>query len=183
MERAFPDGKVKHLSPSNSEDDKLGNSASFSDLANNPTSHCPWVGRLLESWTRLDKLLDGTAEEPHLILMFDEAHELTRRNIHDPAQTWSMFGELRAALRVLRRQHIFTVFLSTTGSFSQFTPLPEDDISARVPNEGLQLIPPYCDLGFDLVAIHSGPKVKLDGSWTLAEVTTDEHMSRYGRPL
>jgi hypothetical protein len=60
------------------------------------------------------------------ILVFDEAHNLAQMNSED---TWSAFSKLQRALQSLQHLPIFSVFLSTSGKMSQFTPLPSDDVS------------------------------------------------------
>ncbi|KAG5222556.1 G2/mitotic-specific cyclin cdc [Salix suchowensis] len=106
---------------------------------------------LMEAWKELDKVLKGRinssqdTKAPRLLICFDEAHELTvvhKATEIDP-HPWSTFAELRATLRALINCSIFSIFLSTTGRFSQFAPLSRDDMSARVYTHTLKLIPPF----------------------------------------
>jgi hypothetical protein len=115
---------------------------------------------------------------PLVVLVFDEAHTTTQR--HQAAgEEWSIFSELRHALRRLHGQPLFSLFLSTTGKISQFTSAMEEDLSARVVEGTLIVIQPYTDLGFD----HLARVISLDGSWTLERLTELCHMCSLGRPL
>ncbi|KAL0948165.1 hypothetical protein HGRIS_014960 [Hohenbuehelia grisea] len=144
---------------------------------------------LLEAWSKLDEVLKdrpGVPEAgPRVLLGFDESHDLTttQQGNNDDPFTWSNFGELRATLRALNDCSLFTIFLSTTGRFSQFTPLSRDDMSSRVYNHSLKLIPPYCDIGLDVLALASQEKLDLTGRWTLRKVAGDAYMTLLGRPL
>ncbi|KAF9490348.1 hypothetical protein BDN71DRAFT_1400269, partial [Pleurotus eryngii] len=146
---------------------------------------------LMEAWKELDKVLKGRinssqdTKAPRLLICFDEAHELTvvhKATEIDP-HPWSTFAELRATLRALINCSIFSIFLSTTGRFSQFAPLSRDDMSARVYTHTLKLIPPFCDTGMDLLAINEDKKVNLLGGYRLQDVVTDQFMTSFGRPL
>ena len=113
-----------------------------------------------------------------MILVFDEAHVLTKSDEFD---LWTNFGELRRALRTLNNRSLvsFFFFLSTTGRITQFVPTREKDASMRVLQGGLKLIKPFTDLGFDPLV---SKKLKA-GSLTLPQVTTEEFMVQFGRPL
>jgi hypothetical protein len=113
---------------------------------------------------------------PLVILAFDEAHVLTTVQ---NGVLWSNFSELRHALRGLNRLPCFSLFLSTTGKISQFTPSKDDDVSLRVVDGDLTLIQPFTDIGFDALAI----KISLSNNWTLEAVSSISHMAHYGRPL
>ncbi|KAL0945534.1 hypothetical protein HGRIS_014895 [Hohenbuehelia grisea] len=147
------------------------------------------MGLLLAAWSKLDDVLKGRSgvhkAGPRVLISFDESHDLTavkQGNDVDPL-SWSNFGELRATLRALKDCSLFTIFLSTTGRFSQFTPLTRDDMSSRVYNHSLKLIPPYCDIGFDVLALASSEKLDLTGKWTLRKVVGHDYMTLLGRPL
>jgi hypothetical protein len=129
---------------------------------------------------------DQTAEDdktpmesyPLIILAFDEAHTLTNRRSTDPPH-WSNFSELRHALRSLHRFSCFSLFMSTTGKTSQFTPAKAEDNSMRVVEGELVLIPPFTDLGFDTLA----QKVSFGRGLSLEKLASLPHMARLGRPL
>lgn len=116
--------------------------------------------------------------KPVITLCFDEAHTLTTRN-GTSFEEWSMFNELRDALWMLQHLPVFTLFLSTTGKFSQITSVTREDISARIVAGDQILIPPFTDLGFDPIA----EIISLDGQWNLEKLTADAYISLLGRPL
>jgi hypothetical protein len=115
---------------------------------------------------------------PVVVLAFDEAHTTTQR--HQAAgKEWSVFNELRHALRRLHGLPLFSLFLSTTGKISQFTSAIEEDLSKRVVEGTLIVIQPYTDLGFDPLA----RIIAADGSWNLERLTEDSQTCSQGRPL
>jgi len=114
---------------------------------------------------------------PLVILAFDEAHTLTNREETHNA-TWSNFSVLRHVLRALCHFPLFTLFLSTTGKISRFTP-PVQDTSKRIAEHDLNLIKPFTDLGLDTLA----EQVDVGGGWNLEQVTDDAHIVNMGRPL
>jgi len=115
---------------------------------------------------------------PLVVLAFDEAHTTTKRQ-EENGEEWSVFNELRHVLRRLRDLPLFTLFLSTTSKISQFTSAVGDDLSKRIVDGDLVVIPPYTDLGFDPLA----SKIAVDGEWDLERLTSDDHISSMGRPL
>ena len=115
---------------------------------------------------------------PLVVLAFDEAHTTTQRQ-KSPVEDWSVFNELRHALRRLHSLPLFSLFLSTTGKISQFASSTEEDISKRVVEGTLVIIPPYTDLGFDPLA----RIIDLEGSWNLERLTEDAQICSLGRPL
>jgi hypothetical protein len=123
----------------------------------------------------------GKSKKPHdiplVILAADEAHTLTEIR-HSAKGSWSIFNELRHALRGLHNHSLFSLFLSTTDKISQFTSMLED-LSARVILGVLIIIQPFTDLGFDPLARIISP----DGTWNLEQLTGDEYICRLGRPL
>ncbi len=92
--------------------------------------------------------------------------------------TWSNFSVLRHVLRALCHFPLFTLFLSTTGKISRFTP-PVQDTSKRIAEHDLNLIRPFTDLGLDTLA----EQVDVGGGWNLEQVTDDAHIVNMGRPL
>ena len=113
---------------------------------------------------------------PKVFIVFDEAHLLTK-----PFDTTSNdFTELRRALGTLPKETLFTIFLSTTGKISQFTPPCGQDHSDRM-NDGILTIPtPFIWLGFDQLM----GKHKIFGkNKTLDDVTSLDCIAHMGRPL
>jgi hypothetical protein len=94
-------------------------------------------------------------------------------------EEWSMFDELRHALRTVQNLPVFTLFLSTMGKISQFTSATTEDHAARIIAGELTLIPPFTDLGFD----HLAKIISLGGEWNLEKLTADPYISLLGRPL
>ncbi|KAI0747036.1 hypothetical protein C8Q80DRAFT_1178933 [Daedaleopsis nitida] len=133
---------------------------------------------LRESATQLVKLLsfDGPtpSDQPLVIVCFDEAHTLT--DVHEGT---SFFFELRRALRTIRAEPIFTLFLSTTGSLEQLSPPPYADASERVGKLHLQMCPPICLTPLDVLAEKFNPR----GGWQLSTVASTRHIVHLGRPL
>lgn len=117
-------------------------------------------------------------DAPLIVLAFDEAHTTTQRH-KGPGEEWSIFNELRHALRRLHNLPLFSLFMSTTGKISQFTSAIEEDLSKRVVEGKLVIIQPYTDLGFDPLA----SIIAADGSWNLAQLTEDSQICSLGRPL
>ena len=116
--------------------------------------------------------------KPIITLCFDEAHTLTKRN-GTSSKAWSVFNEFRQMLRTVQNLPVFTLFLSTTGKFSQFTSATREDPSARIIVGDLILIPPFADLGFD----HLAQTIGLGGEWNLENLAADDYISLLGRPL
>jgi hypothetical protein len=107
-----------------------------------------------------------------MVLAFDEAHTLFSHG-----QEGQPFKSLRHALRGMRQHPIWSVFLSTTGKSSQFTPPPYLDPSERILWGLLVNAIPFTLLGFDQVA------KKFQEGMTLAEVTEPSFRYSLGRPL
>ena len=116
-------------------------------------------------------------QEPILILAFDEAHVL---NEEITVGSVSPLIGLRKALRIIRTQPIFTVFLSTTGKIRDFTPPPSEDPSGRLSGGDLKLFPPFTELGFDQFARAQGIAKK---GADIEEMARPEAMAMFGRPL
>jgi len=115
---------------------------------------------------------------PLIILAFDEAHTLTERKSTNSIQ-WSIFSEMRHALRALHRFACFSLFMSTTGKISQFISAPAEDVSLRILSGNLTQIEPFTALGFDTLA----HKISLLGGYDLVYLTSNQHMAHLGRPL
>ena len=147
-----------------------------------------WRKTVRETFARrLSSLTSGLIEEansdeaqdPLVILVFDEAHILTKKKTEfDRANRRTNFGELRKALRNLNIVSLFSFFLSTTGKITQFVPSRDKDESMRVVAGELELIQLFIDLGFDQLV----NKLR-KGAQKLTEVTKEEFMVQFGRPL
>jgi hypothetical protein len=112
---------------------------------------------------------------PVIILSFDESHQLTEPSGDGQ---WSVFSELRRALRCLAKTPIFSLFLSTLGNFGGFSPEIKLDKSARVVVGRLARHPIITEVVFDEFAY-----AVIMGQTTLEQVSRKEFMSHYGRPL
>jgi len=122
-----------------------------------------------------NKRIKLNSHSPLVVLAFDEVHTLTKP---EDDNSWSRFGEIRRAIRGLRGLSLFTLFLSTSGTLFTIIPAPERDISGRMLIKG-EVMLPFCELGFDVFA------KPLDFSETikLSQITSEEHLASYGRPL
>ena len=116
------------------------------------------------------------SEHPLVILAFDEVHTLTKPEDNG---SWSRFGEMRRAIRGLRTLSLFTLFLSTSVTLFGTTPTTQGrDVSARMLLERDDILP-FCELGFDMFA----KRLDFGKPVTLSRVTSEEHLTSYGRPL
>ncbi|KAL0958082.1 hypothetical protein HGRIS_000258 [Hohenbuehelia grisea] len=135
---------------------------------------------IMKEITKSHRQAPDPKQEPLILLTFDEAHALTDKE----KQPWSKFGELRSVLRGLSNDSLFAIFLSTTGKFSKFTPASGNDTSSRIVTRFLKPIPPFCDLGLDLLPRkYSEMRLSISGSLTLERVSSEEFMVHLGRPL
>jgi hypothetical protein len=115
---------------------------------------------------------------PVIIFAFDEAHKLTEVNGNE--KPWSRFGELRRNIRKLKPLPVVSLFISTVSRISDLTPVPKQDMSARIVNETLTLLPPFTGLGFDHL-LEASP-IEED-TITIGEVSQYDIMCKFGRPL
>jgi hypothetical protein len=116
---------------------------------------------------------------PILILAFDEAHQLT--NIQGSAKKpWSRFDQLRRNIRKLKPLPIFSLFISTVSKISDFTTSPQQDLSMRIGNGALTLLPPFTELGFDQLLKKSPIE---ENTVTIQNAATVQFMCQFGRPL
>ena len=123
------------------------------------------------------RLLDS-AEGPRwplVVFAFDEAHILTD---NPPSKEWSLFLELRLILRKIHKLPIFSLFLSTAGRLSVFSPGVRSDRSNRVRNPGFHFLDPITEISFDDIAYPA-----LEDTITLDRVVKIDWMSHLGRPL
>lgn len=121
--------------------------------------------------------------EPLIILAFDEAHTLTQVDSQNEDEgvigAQSPFSHLRRALRSIRGESFFSLFLSTTGKITQFTSARAIDPSTRVQTGELSLIPPFTALGWD----HLGKDYRLNlESFNFGDIGF-QYQVRLGRPM
>ena len=124
-------------------------------------------------------LLQPSNQSPVIILAFDEAHQLTevQGNAEKPC---SRFGELRRNIRKLKSLPILPLFISTVSKISDFTPAPKQDMSTRIVNETLTLLPPFTELGIDQLLKVSPIK---ENTINIQDAATERFMCQFGRPL
>ena len=114
---------------------------------------------------------------PHVIICWDESHGLTEC---PEDQEWSVYSELRRALRAILESSILSIFLSTAGKFHKFSPTPEAEPSARAFKRGFSMLPPITAVGFDQFA----EKVdSLKQEWSLQRIASTHYMAHLGRAL
>ena len=118
---------------------------------------------------------DNGSRWPLVILAFDESHILTD-NPKD--QSWTLFSELRRTLREIVDLPIFSLFLSTAGSFHLFSPEIKSDHSSRVTNAVLLPLDPVSEISFDDIAFAAQ-----EDTVSLDRVVQTDWMSHLGRPL
>ena len=118
---------------------------------------------------------DKGSRWPLVILAFDESHILTD-NPKD--RSWTLFSELRRTLREIVDWPIFSLYLSTAGSFHLFSPEIKRDPSSRVTNAALLPLNPISEISFDDLAFPAQA-----GTVSLNRVVQTDWMSHLGRPL
>lgn len=141
------------------------------------------LGDVNETGKRLSKFIDPQSvldtdkgpRWPLVILSFDESHILTD-NPKDGS--WTLFSELRRTLREIMDLPIFSLFLSTAGSFHLFSPEIKSDYSSRVTNAALTPLDPISEISFDDLAFAAQ-----EGTVPLDRVVKTDWMSHLGRPL
>ena len=116
---------------------------------------------------------------PLILLVCDEAHTISAICTDEQSGSWSHFSELRRALRSLERNPLFAIFLSTTGKLDQFEGGQTGETSLRVEKQLLRVANPFYDFCYNLF---SSP-ISADSSHILVDLTKDEHIVKYGRPL
>jgi hypothetical protein len=113
-----------------------------------------------------------------VFIAFDEAHTLV--NTIDKTSNQSHFVILRRRLSTIKLHPVFTFFLSTTGSITQFSQPHRQDTSKHI-NSGALLTPrPYIHLGFDQLMQSCRISIRYK---TLDDVTSLECAAHMGRPL
>ncbi|KAG6825553.1 hypothetical protein H0H92_003306 [Tricholoma furcatifolium] len=138
------------------------------------------LGRTKPTKRTLGGKMTVVLPKPTVFLAFDECHTLMelRMSKDDQDEYHSMYEVLRNLLSDIEGE-LFTFFLSTTGKASQLTPPRHYDPSSRVSKQGLILIPPFTDLGFDQLMKDS----KLSRASKIENVSTLEFMAKFGRPM
>ncbi|KAF8554213.1 hypothetical protein OG21DRAFT_1484826 [Imleria badia] len=120
---------------------------------------------------------DTKVDDPFVVLAFDEVHTLTKL-VEPPAGSdnqWSRFIELRRAIRGLKKESLFALFLSTSGTLYSISATTSSD--GMIHTENFML--PFCELGFDQFAL----RINFSRLVLLSRVTSVEHLTSYGRPL
>ena len=112
---------------------------------------------------------------PLIILAFDEGHFLGHGPVDQP---WTLFSELRRSLRIIVKEPIFSLFLSTSTKFRLFSPEIRSDPSRRVVEHHLKLLPPIPEISFDDLAFRA-----IAGTITLSDVVSTKWICHLGRPL
>jgi hypothetical protein len=125
------------------------------------------------------KILDPASLHPgpHVVICWDESHSLIEAV---PNARWTIFSQLRRALRTIRDVSFISIFLSTTGKFHYFSPSPEFETSARLMYEELRMLPPITEVGFDQFAQMVD---YVNEEWTLERIASTHQMVHYGRAL
>jgi len=127
---------------------------------------------------KIVELLDplSVSPRPHVVICWDESHSLV-----EPVANarWTIFSQLRRALRTILRYSFISIFLSTTGKFHYFSPSPEYDMSARLMHEELRMLPPITEVSFDQFA----EKVDFVEKWPLARIASTHQIAHLGRAL
>ena len=112
---------------------------------------------------------------PLVIISFDESHILT----DNPRGTvWTLFSELCRIFRAIVNYPIFSLFLSTAGRFSRFSPEQRLDPSTRIANSELYFLHPICEISFDDIAFPAN-----ENAVSLRRVVEMDWMCHLGRPL
>jgi hypothetical protein len=125
------------------------------------------------------KLLDpeNKHDKPHVVICWDESHSLTE---YPTGVRWSIYSELRRALRVILDSSFISIFLSTAGKFHNFSPSPEYEPSARLMNHVPEMLPPITMVGFDEFA----ERVDfIKQTWSLCHIASTHHIVHLGRAL
>ncbi|OCH85213.1 hypothetical protein OBBRIDRAFT_860305, partial [Obba rivulosa] len=118
---------------------------------------------------------------PIVVIALDEAEIMGKYHWAEDGSYWSSFASFRRVFRMLRKLPFYSIFLSTTGHISQFSPPLAAEHSGRLSGGHLFTIPPYCAFGFDNLI--RDDKFVADGTWTLGKVTAPSYWVKLGRPL
>jgi len=113
---------------------------------------------------------------PTLLLYIDEVHTAQTPLLHDPKRRTN-YAALTRAIDSLKAISLLAVFTSTTSRLYELAPPQMVHASDRViANDAIPL--PFWELPYDvnvgLISI---------GSLTLKEITTTQHIVKFGRPL
>ena len=129
--------------------------------------------RFIDPHSVLDS--DKGSRWPLVIFGFDESHILTE---YPEGCVWTVFSELRRTLQAMGKRPIFSLFLSTAGSFHLFSPEINSDPSNRVTNKDLRPLDPITEISFDDLAY-----LAEEDTVSLSHVVTTDWISHLGRPL
>ncbi|KAI0302586.1 hypothetical protein BC826DRAFT_422138 [Russula brevipes] len=116
-------------------------------------------------------------DSPQVVISWDESHSLLQPI---GKAKWTIFSELRRALRTIEEEPILSVFLSTVGNFEDFSPATKYDPSMRLSDGDLESLPPITEVSFDQFA----EKVDcIKETWMLARIASTHQMAHLGRAL
>jgi hypothetical protein len=116
--------------------------------------------------------LNSEQKNPFVVLAFDKVHALKKASDDD---SWSCFGKIRHAIRGLKNESVFTLFLSTSGTLFSITTTPQRDISTRMVQMG-DIVMPFYELGFDQLVVG----IDFSKMVTLSQVISGKHFALYG---
>ena len=126
-----------------------------------------------ELWSAWQPVKKAIGDDELLVIMeADEVYTMTLRWFY-PLHEWSNFEQFQQVMRSMNNWSIFSLFLSTTGMITQITFTRHKDRSGCVVDGILFLIALYTDLSFNQLA----RKIAHDGSFTLDDITSDNHMA------
>jgi hypothetical protein len=143
----------------------------------NPGDGVTEAGEELCRFIDSNRVLDSRdgSRRPLVLLSFDESHILTDTPKYS---SWTVFSELRRVLQEIVDHPIFSLFLSTAGSFHQFSPEIRSDPSGRITNHKLTPLHPISEICFDEIA-----RPVKENAVTLDQVVTTDWICHLGRPL
>jgi hypothetical protein len=140
--------------------------------------NAPGSSESKESWRYTGRIGDPESNKfIDVFIAFDEAHALSKA-INNANE--SCFVVLCQVLSSISSCPLYTFFLSTTGSITQFAHPRQQDPSSRISSGVLSTPRPYICLGFDQLM----QDCKVFEQWkTLNDVTSLECAAHMGRPL
>ena len=143
----------------------------------NPGDGVTEAGEELCRFIDSNRVLDSRdgSRRPLVLLSFDESHILTDTPKYS---SWTVFSELRRVLREIVDHPIFSLFLSTAGSFHQFSPEIRSDPSGRITNHKRTPLHPISEICFDEIAYPAK-----EYTVSLDRVVKTDWISHLGRPL
>ena len=127
------------------------------------------------------RAVDLSPRPPPFILVLDEAHVLTTRSLRSPVQgtLLDIFSSVLADLKHLSPDwgspiHFATIFVSTKTELNRVAPSAPQITSNR--SHSAPLAGALTFIAFDVFLDHKD-------DWTVAEISTLEFISTFGRPL